>query len=347
MEVKQMLYRLSKDLCELSPLPFSDFTRYQKQEKHLEELLSKHLFDTLFEGTPLLPFHQERSYQPEGDIYALNASGDIVIFELKVSTAGDTALDQLLRYVQVAGQWRHGEIDHKFRAYPKQIYGDVDVAEAHRDAFGLTEQLMPEDFNRSQHMVVVGSAADVDLVRAVDYWKGKGLSIDFCPYRIFEIHSEPYFEFFAKPYDDHTNPGQTKGVLFDTNRKYYPQALQLMIEKRRIAAYGDRADAVDSLAKNDIVFYSHKWVGLIAAAKIIGSKIKTDNTVGEEERYWDVEFLTPPPTQFDSFPNAMSFQKVKEVTGKNFFWARIQKVPYLTKSEAEHLLEELRKCLVG
>jgi hypothetical protein len=43
----------------------------------------------------------------------------------------------------------------------------------------------------------------------------------------------------------------------------------------------------------------------------------------------------------------MPFQKVTEFTGKKFFWARIQKVPYLSVDEANGLLAELQRYLVG
>jgi hypothetical protein len=342
LRVRVMLYKLIKDCSELEPMAFADFTSYCKREKHLEELLCKHLFDILFEGMPLLPFHQERSYQPEGDIYAVNAVGDLFIFELKVATVADTALDQLFRYVQVAGQWPYEEMDRKFRSYPKQSFGNVPLIEAHQEAFDIAMPLPREQFNRTQHMLMVGSAADEGLIRAVDFWKGKGLPIDFFPYRVFQIADQPYFEFFAKPYDAHTNPGELKGVLFDTCRSHQRDALRWMVEKRRVAAYGDRKDAVNSLCKGDIVFFSHRHTGLVAAAKIVGNRVKSD--AGGKELYWDVEFLTPVPTNFES-PLAMSFQRVREVTGKNFFWARILKVPYLSAREADHLLVELRSCL--
>lgn len=342
-----MLYKMIDNMTALQAQPFWDFGRYQRLEKDLEELLASHLFDVLFEGAPLLPFHQERSYQPEGDVYCLTSSGDILIFELKRSTAGDDALDQVLRYAQVCSSWTYADIDRMFRAYPKQTYGDVALSKVHQEAFGLSEPLKPEQFNRNQHMIVVGSAADEKLIYAVNYWKNKGLSIDFCPYRIFEIGGETYFEFFAKPYDVHTNPGQVKGVLFDTCRTYYPDALRWMVEKKRISAYGERRDAVHSLTKGDLVFYSHVGVGLVAASRVTGNRVKSDKSMAEEELYWDVKFETATPSDFETFPNAMSFAKVKEVTGKNFFWARIQKVPYLTAEEAEQLLVELKKCLAG
>ena len=43
----------------------------------------------------------------------------------------------------------------------------------------------------------------------------------------------------------------------------------------------------------------------------------------------------------------MSFQQVRQVTGKGFYWARTQKVPFLTREEAEHLLGEVKKVLAG
>lgn len=340
-----MLFRLNDDLSELEPMPFTDFARHARREKHLEELLSRHLFGTLFEGTPLLPFHQERSYQPEGDIYALDRRGDVTVFELKRGTAEDAALAQLLRYAQAAGRWSYADLDRMYRKYPRKLIDGVDLAEAHRQAFDLAAPLKPEEFNREQHMVVVGSAADAELVRAVDYWKGKGLSIDFCPYRVFEIGKDLFFEFFAKPYDAHTNPGEAKGVLFDTCRTHFPDALQHMVERRRVSAFGDRRDAVHSLGKGDTVFYSHVGVGLVAAAKVVGSQVKADTYRGCEELYWDVQFVEPVPAQFKPVPRSMPFQKVSEFTGKTFFWARIQKVPYLTADEASQLLAEMLNYL--
>ncbi len=342
-----MLFRLNDDLSELEPMPFASFARYARREKHLEELLSRHLFGTLFEGTPLLPFHQERNYQPEGDIYALDRRGDVTVFELKRGTAEDGALAQLLRYAQAAGGWSYADLDRKYRAYPGRLLDGVDLAEAHRQAFDLASPLKPEEFNRDQHMVVVGSAADGELVRAVDYWRGKGLYIDFCPYRVYDLGGQLYFEFFSKPYDAHANPAEAKGVLFDTCRTHFPDALRHMVEKRRVSAFGDRKDAVYSLARGDTVFYSHAGVGLVAAGKVVGGQVKSDTYQGCEERYWDVQLFEPAPTQFGPVTRAMPFGKVTEFTGKKFFWARIQKIPYLSADEARGLLAELQRHLAG
>lgn len=342
-----MLFRLNDDLSGLEPVAFGDFARHSRREKHLEELLSRHLFGTLFEGTPLLPFHQERNYQPEGDIYALGRGGDVTVFELKRGAAEGGALAQLLRYAQAAGGWSYADLDRKYRAYPGKLIDGVDLAEAHRQAFDLPAPLRPEEFNRDQHMVVVGSAADGELVRAVDYWKGKGLSIDFYPYRVYKLADGLYFEFFARPYDAHANPGDAKGVLFDTCRAHFPDAFRHMVEKRRVSAFGDRRDAVHGLSRGDTVFYSHARVGLVAAAKVVGGQAKTDTYQNCEELYLDVQFLDPVPAGPGPVMRAMPFGKVKEFTGKSFFWARILKVPYLSADEAAGLAAELRKFLAS
>ncbi|MEI8196096.1 MAG: hypothetical protein WCI73_09325 [Phycisphaerae bacterium] len=341
-----MLYRLNSDLTKLDAHPFVDFQQHAKLEKDLENLLATHL-ETLFEDQPLLPFHQERRLQAEADIYALDEHGNVVVFELKRSMASGDALDQLLRYTQDAGRWEYEDIENKLRSYASDEYGSMSLAEAHQQAVGLTAPLRREQFNREQRMIVVGSAADHSLIRGVDFWRKKGLDIDFIPYRIYEIGGERFFEFFSRPYDVHTNPCSAKGVLFDTCGRYYPNAAKHMIEKKRVSAFGDMQDAVRIFQRGDLVFYSHRGVGLIAAAKVVGKAPHADEMDGEEELYWDVEFQTELPKQFDYFPNAMPFAQVREVTGHNFWWAKTAKVPYLNREESEHLLKELQRVLAG
>lgn len=346
-----MLYKLDAKLEDLEPLPFYNFGDFGKKEKHLEKFLADNLFEILYsEGERLLPFHQEKPFEPVADIFALNECGDVVIFELKLREAGSGALDQLLRYVEDAGRWQYAELNSKHSKYMSSPYKGLELKEAHQEAFLLDSPLEEHEFNREQRMWVVGSAANDDLRARVDFWKNKGLAIDFMPYRIFMVGENHYFEFFAKPYDIRSNPRERKGIIFDTNRSWDvdPQkcaSFKWMIEKNRVSAFGDRKDAVQSFRKNDYVFYSHRWSGVAGAAKITGSKIQSDLTPnGWDELHWDVELLTKTPTDFAN-PPAISSADVQRITGKTFFWARILKVPYLSKEESENLVKELQKKL--
>ena len=288
--------------------------------------------------------------QAEADLYALNRSGDLSIFEMKRGIAGADAMLQVLRYAQDAGLWTFNTLQDKYRTYFESA--SVNLADAHRDAFNLERPLMPSEFNTRQHFVIIGNAANDALISAVDYWKQRGLSVDFLPYRVYAIGEQRYFEFFALPYDRHLNPASLKGVLFDTNRSWdFLKAqggygcLKDMMIKGRVSAYGDRKEAVWCFAPGDLVFYSHVGYGIVGAAKVKGKKIqKVAHDEYEEEWFWDVELLTPVPKDFTKIP-ALSFGEVTILLGKGFYWARIDKRPYLNRNESERLLGELGRVI--
>ena len=334
-----MLYKLVDSAGQPKSLKALEFIEVDL-EKYLENLLADNLFEVLYEDARLLPIHQERPRQPEADIYALNDKGELYIFELKRGAAGDDAVHQALRYAQDAGRWTYAKIEEKFKAYSKPITPTSLIC-AHQEAFNLDLPLHEQDFNKKQHLIVIGSASDEALVNSVDYWQQQGISIQFLPYRIYEIEGKHYFEFFALPFDRHSNPRTLKGVLFDTNRAYNENSIWDMIEKKRVAAYGTSRVWVSVLNPKDIVFFSHKYCGLVAAARVKGKLQKPS----DDEWYYNVDFLTSFPNRGSGDIKYMPFAKVVEATGKTFFWARINKVPYLSKIEADNLVEELKKYL--
>ena len=76
-----MLYKLrSTDgtFDRLDPVAFKDFSNFGNLEKDLEELTAASILDVLFEDAVLMPIFQERQYQAEADIYALNEKGELI-----------------------------------------------------------------------------------------------------------------------------------------------------------------------------------------------------------------------------------------------------------------------------
>jgi len=337
-----MLYKLrSTDgkFDRLDPVAFKDFSSFGNLEKDLEELIAESILYVLFEDASLMPIFQERQYQSEADIYALNEKGELVIFELKRGVAGEDAVHQALRYAQDAGQWSYFTLQSKYNQYTNS---SIDLSLAHKEAFDLEHSLDAKELNRKQHLIIIGSAADDSLINAVDYWKHQGISIEFLPYRIYEIGGERYFEFFALPYDRHKNPSDVKGVLFDTNRSWDEESIWYMMENSRVAAFGDAKRFVEYIYPGDIVFFSHRGTGLVAAGRVKRGNII--NSAEDDTSYRDVEFITPIPRKGQEI-KAMPFRRVSEITGKSFFWARTIKVPYLSKGEAENLAIELKAYL--
>ncbi|MDO9581178.1 MAG: hypothetical protein Q7J06_11560 [Bacteroidales bacterium] len=333
-----MIYKLKLDndkLKGLDPVPFYDFGQLKKLEKDLENLIAENLLNKLFEDNALMPIYQEKPYDSLADIYALTEKVDLVVFELKRGLVGDDAMIQILRYAQAAGQWDYDKLNSLF----KKENSSFELADAHKEAFELTRSLTPIEFNRNQHLYVVGSGANETLARSLNYWHTKGLSVEFIPYRIYKIHDQLYFEFFSKPHDIHRNPNDIKGLILDTNRTYNEDCVWEMLDKNRAAAYGDQKYFADYFSKNDFVFLSHKHYGIIAGGQVIS----TSKADGPHERYVDVKWITKKPTIETGINNYMLFSKVTEILEHGFYWARTVKTPYLTKEESDLLMEKLKE----
>ncbi len=341
-----MLYKLNQEnnvFKTLEPLPYKDFSDFEKHEKELENLLAANLLEQLYEDNRLMTIFQERDLQSEADIYALDQSGALHIFELKRSTADKGAVTQILGYAQNAGHWRYNELQSMWGKYPEELKQHIhsELKDAHKESFGLHETLQEDQFNGKQHLVIVGSSADTSLRKSVDYWKNNGISIDFLPYRIFEIEKQLYFEFFALPYDFHTNPMDTKGVLFDTCKSHYEEGIWRMMENKRVEAWGNAKKFVTYVNPGDTIFFYHRGEGLAAAAKVNNGKIKDS----EDGLYRDVEFITSTPKRGSRKNRFLPIGEIRKITGKNFFWAKTIKVPYLSSKEAEKLAKELNTFL--
>lgn len=334
-----MLYRYDEQHKTLEALAFYDYAELKGKEKDLENLLAEHLGELYVEDGQLMPIFQERQWQAEPDLCALDRWGNLIIFELKRGVvSGDTTI-QVMRYGQAYGQKGYGELN---RIYQQYSGNTQELGRAHADAFQLEVSLQEEQFNQHQKMVIVGCSSDRGLLENVDYWKAKGVDIDFLPYRFYRIAGEVYFDFFAKPYDDHINPRDGKGIMFDTNRSYHETAIWDMFAGEKVSAYGKAKRFVERFNKGDYVLYYHAGWGIVGAGRI-----KNDTAYGDEkndELYRKVELLTPAIAHEQEICCISPAEIKRLLNHKNFWWANTVKIPYLTVAEAEILIEALQRA---
>ena len=79
-----MLLEIKNEMKELIPVDYKNISESLGQnEKNLEEALSRNIGDILF--PEYLVFGNERKYQKEPDIFAIDEHGNLVLFELKVA----------------------------------------------------------------------------------------------------------------------------------------------------------------------------------------------------------------------------------------------------------------------
>ncbi len=330
-----MLYKLDKEKNDIELIPFFDFESLEKKEKDLENLLADHLSELYVEDGQLMTVFQERARQEDPDLCALDKNGNLVIFELKRGKVqGDTTI-QVLRYAQTWGQKTYYELEEDYKKYCKKTKASqLELREAHREAFGLDKPLEIKQFNKEQRLIIVGSFSDNKLIDAVDYWRSKGIIIDFIPYRIYKLRGEFYFEFFSKPYDIHITPMDKKGIIFDTNYSYDENSIWEMLHGHKVSAYGSVATAVNYFNKGDYVFYYHKGYGIVAAGVIKSDTKENKANLKDYELYRDVELITPEVKGIDEI-RYIPYSELTTILNKGFFLAKTTKVPYLTEEECK------------
>ncbi|NLZ47030.1 MAG: DUF91 domain-containing protein [Clostridiales bacterium] len=329
-----MLYKVERKNNKLEPIEFKGI---DGNEKDLENLIAKNMKEMFCEEAGLMPIFQERQWQEEADILALDAYGNLVILELKRYTVPSETTLQILRYAQIYGRKVYSELANLYKIYMED--DTINLAEKHYENFGLPTKLRDEEFNRKQRLVIIGNSSDNELITAVEYWREQGLDIDFTPYRFYKIGESEYFEFFAKPYDSHWNPADVKGIMFDTNESHRSGSIWKMFQGNKISAYGNVKELVNRFSKNDYALFYHKGYGVVAMGRIVSGKAQF---LAPDEMYQTVEWIVPKelPTKLEELRYA-TVSEIEKKLEHGFYYARTDKAPFLTGAEVEMIKEIL------
>ncbi|MFJ4388937.1 PDDEXK family nuclease [Pseudomonas soli] len=254
-------------------------------EKHIEDFLSSHIVELIPEEQLML-LAQERKFQEEADILALDRKGTLFIFELKRWQSSVENLLQVMRYGQKFGRYTYAQLEELVQRQ-QRLQGSLRLR--HQEYFGLECPLPEQDFNREQRFVVVTNGVDNDTLEAIQYWSKKGVHINSLTYKLYQVAGEPYIQFDTyNPELDllvETNPGI---FIVNTNSTYMADAWRDMLadgKKGMAAAYYDRKHAVQRIGKGSTVFLYHTGVGVIAKGKATGPVQVSDYQGDAGEQY--------------------------------------------------------------
>jgi hypothetical protein len=262
-----MLYYLDPaDKSALSEVRPSSLHNLGWSEKDLENLVSRHI-DRIVREDQLLVIHQERRYQEEPDILALDREGNLHIFELKRWKSSQENLLQVLRYGQLFGQYDYRALDYLFKNYTVRIGGTPrELATSHQEHFELPDGLARSAFNQTQYFVVMTDGVDRATRAAVAYWGKHGLTIRAFVYHVYKTASgDVLFEITAyAPEGDSAVEGEDGLTVVNTNATYMPDAWRGMIDAGKASAYYGRKTAVEGISRGVPIALYHTGVGIIA-----------------------------------------------------------------------------------
>jgi hypothetical protein len=281
-----MIYEISKTEKDyLQPVKSIRLSDIEWIEKDLENLISNNIFLFIPENQ-LMVISQEKSFQEQADILAIDKDGTLFIFELKRWESTKENLLQVLRYGQIFGQYSYQKIEDLLRKYKKD--SSINLASKHYDYFKdqIGQSLNPNEFNLKQHFVVITNGIDIDTLNAVRYWKEKGLKIDCLPFRVYQLHDKFFLDFDSfNPQNEVIITEYSNVFVVNTNFTWSDTNYKEMLDQEKAAAYGDRRHAIDRIKQGDEIYLYHNGVGIIAYGKA-----STSPKESNEEVYVKVPF---------------------------------------------------------
>ena len=242
---------------------------------------------------------QERKWQEEPDLLALDKEGALYIFELKRWESISENILQIMRYGQIFGRYTYEELGTLARMQQKL---EGSLKEKHQEYFSLEEPIKESRFNQQQRFVLVTNGVDTDTISAIEYWSNMGVNIDCSPYRIYDIGGKPYIQFDTyNPIGEVIPEINTWYFIVNTNKTWMDSAWQDMIgdrKKGKAAAYYNRKWAICKIPVNSIIYLYHTGVGVIAKGKAVSSVKKKDFDGDiDEEFYIELDFEWAQPKE--------------------------------------------------
>ena len=302
-----MIFKIDKQLRTIAPVPYKS---YQGKEKHLEDLVKSLIGCEIF--PELLVFGNERSFQREADIFAVNERGDLVIIELKIEGHYDRGkVLQAMEYAQLFSRWQYVEMNAHFKKCyhsPKELN---DVFEEH---FGYC--LDETRYNQNQRIIIISNSSDLNVVSAVEYWQRRNIDIKEYFYRMYEIPGgELLFELSA----ERSWGIEYQSCWVNTCVRHFPDAYLDMVLNRKASAYGGRADAIGEWMTKGFVFLFHNGYGIIGGGK--GTrKIQTADRNGEKEKMIFLDDFIHGVDPTGSIKQWISSATLREITGRDFYF---------------------------
>lgn len=324
-----MILEIKNQMKELVAVEYKSINSLGQNEKNLEEALARNIGDLIF--PEYLVFGNERSFQKEADIFAVDEYGNLIVFELKVEGEYDRGkIYQALEYAQIFSNWQYEDMNaHYQKCYPLR---KQELMDAFRDQFGF--ELESSKFNRNQKIIVISNGSSIQTKSVSEYWKRKNIEIEEYFYRIYDIQGKLYFELSNELYSGKAS----SHCWINTNKKYDQEAYFDMVQNSKASAYGDKTYLINDSMKGSYIFLYHNGYGIIGAG-IATATIKDVQT--REEKYISLkDFIHGVDLQTKEIKKYISPQQIRALLNQDFWFAKTK--VSLVEEHAKILFDECK-----
>ncbi len=329
-----MLFEMDKQSKEFKPVSGMNIVdSLGEHEKDLENYLKKIIGDILL--PEYMVFGNERSLQREADLFAVNSSGDMVVFELKVHGHYDRGKAyQALSYAQSFSYWRYSEMNNHFKKCFPEAEELINAFEEH---YGYKIDLT--EFNKKQKIIVISHSSSEDTGAITKYWKKSGVDIEEYFYRFYEVNDKRYFELSNELFF----PQNSYNCWVNTCKTHFQEAYLDMVKHKKAATYGDRRGLIGKWMNKSYVFLYHNGYGIIGAGKGTATIKDTHNEeLDEEERSIKLShFISGVDLDACKILYYLAPSTIKGLLQRDFYFAN--SIVTMSENEAKVLFEECKR----
>jgi len=305
-----------------------------ESEKDLENYLKEIIGDILF--PEYMVFGNQRSFQSEADLFAVNNSGDLVVFELKVHGYYDRGkVYQALSYAQQFSYWRYDEMNNHFK---KCIRAEnKELIDAFREHYGYTIDV--NEFNKKQKTIIISHSSSEGTRTITKYWRKAGVDIEEYFYRFYEVAGKKYFELSNELFIQQNS----YDCWINTCKRYNPKAYLDMVKNKKAATYEERRGIIGEWMNKAYIFLYHNGYGIIGAGKGTATINDSHNKeLDNEERSIKLsDFRSGVNLDNGNILHSLEPSTIKELLKRDFYFPN--SIVTMSRDEAKKLFDECKK----
>jgi hypothetical protein len=284
-----MLFKLNPTTNEIDIVRRTRLQDFGWDERKFQNLLFKNL-DRVIQEQELLLIMQSRQWQEEPHLMAIDENGDLWIFELKAWESQQSNILQALKYGQKYGQYDYDDLNQIYSRFAKEK-----LIDSHRKRFP-DKNITAEQFNKSQHFVIITNGLDVQTREAINYWKERKLNVRPWIYRIYQTQNgELYLEFNTfRTKDDPFEDIEEGYFVVNTNIANDKKDDEDMLKEKKAAAFFDPwKNSIKRIQLGNRVFLYRSGEGIVARGIARGRYKKkayhNDSKDADEEYYVELK----------------------------------------------------------
>ncbi len=240
-------------------------------EKSLENFLSDDP-TRLFPREQILVIGQSISGQGMADILALDASGGLILVEVKRDWSDRATVAQLLEYAASFADVTYEALNEEAQRYTK--WGGGELIDEFRK-FADNPKFEAKRLGQSQRIFIVAPDFDETLKSIVKWLSGYGVPISLLPFRLFadeggRLRLIEVEEVKSAPGPESSDDEWAGHWIFNTNERYAPGAYLRMFDRNVAAIYGyaNGGANLEGTSKGNMVLAYVNGQGLTALGKI-------------------------------------------------------------------------------